>query len=263
MNCLIIPDVHEDVKWVEKILEKENLCDIDKIIFLGDWFDSKSEKSVGAKETCKFMMVLDHQYGDKISWCVANHDIPYYFDIHFLRKNKRVKGNPFYNGSYSHTKARKISKVLTDEFISKQKLAHVVDNVLYTHAGATPDLIPTRLDENEKVCLDIDKFLEECDSVMKNFVYKSGHPFFRVGKVRGGSSKTGGLIWCDGTYEFWTTAEMPFSIFAHTPQYMVPNILNNHLKLDFRQTRYAIIKDGAEIILKSTEDGVEKVFKTK
>lgn len=263
-NVIVIGDSHQDTEFIKKVLKQENNASgADKILFLGDYFDTKKDNVAGAKETSEYLMSLDKEFGDKILWIAGNHCLPYYYDIHFLRQNKKVRVNPFYNGSYSRTKARKISKVLTDEFISKQKLAHVVDNVLYTHAGATPDLIPTNLDENEKVYFDISGFLDECDRVMKNFAYEPNHPFFRVGKIRGGSSKTGGLIWCDGTYEFWTTLDMPFLIFAHTPQYIVPNILNNYLNLDFRQTRYAIVKDGAEIILKSTEGEAEKTFQIK
>lgn len=261
-RVIVCSDVHQDIFFIQKVLKQENNASgADKIIFLGDYFDTKRNDVAGSKATSEYLMFLDREFGDKILWTAGNHCLPYYYDIHFLRKNKKVRENPFYCSGYSRTKAVKISKVLTDEFIAKQKLAHLVDNVLYSHAGATPDLFSTSLDENQKEVYDIEGFLNQCELVRKNFVNESGHPFFRVGYTRGGNSlKGGGLTWCDAS-EFWTSEGLPFQIFGHSPQYMIPNTLYGCLKLDFRQTRYAIVKDGSEIILKSTEGELERVFK--
>ena len=53
--ALVIPDVHQNIAWVKNILEKENPDKFDKIIFLGDFFDSSSDKKSTVVETSEYL----------------------------------------------------------------------------------------------------------------------------------------------------------------------------------------------------------------
>lgn len=261
--CLIIPDVHEDISWVKKILKQENNASgADKIVMLGDMFDSKSDETVGSKETAKYIMQLDQEFGGKIIWHHSNHDLPYYYALEWVRNHTNVHFNPFRCSATSNSKAKNISKIISDEFVKKQKLATLIDNVLYSHAGATPDLF-NLIDDGENKKVDLEGFLKEADDVALNFKTKSSHPFFRVGFSRGGSRGTGGLTWCDGTREFWTNRLMPFEIFGHSPR-DTPWVMTGaggFCQLDCRQTWYAIVENGLEITLKNPYSLEEKKHK--
>jgi len=250
---LTIGDCHEDIEWIKKILKQENNArDVDKIVFLGDFFDSKSDNTAGSKETARFMMSLDQEFGGKIVWHIGNHDISYYYCLEAARNYSNIKFNPFYCSGFTDSKARKIAKILSDEFVQKQKLATCIDNVLYSHAGATPDLF-NLIYENGNQKVDLAGFLKEADEVALNFKINVDHPFLRVGVTRGGYHATGGLTWCDGSREFWTNGLMPFQVNGHTPR-DTPWVMTGaggFCQLDCRQTWYAIVENGLEITLKN------------
>ncbi len=250
-KILCIPDVHQDLLFLSKIIEKE-IAQADKVVMLGDLLDAKNDNVAGSKETANYMMQLDQEFGDKIVWHHSNHDLPYYYALEAARNHTNVKSNPFRCSATSNSKAKNISKIISDEFIKKQKLATLVDNVLYSHAGATPDLF-NLIDDGENKKVDLEGFLKEADDVALNFKTKSSHPFFRVGFSRGGSHATGGLTWCDGTSEFWSNNLLPFQCFAHTPSsnVRISTGAGGYCQLDCRQTWYAIVENGLEITLKN------------
>lgn len=254
-NVIAIGDSHQDISWVKKILKQENNASgADKIVMLGDWLDTKSDEVSGSQETANYMMQLDQEFGDKIVWHHSNHDLPYYYALEAARNHTNVKSNPFRCSATSNSKAKNISKIISDEFIKKQKLATLVDNVLYSHAGATPDLF-NLIDDGENKKVDLEGFLKEADDVALNFKTKSSHPFFRVGFSRGGSYGTGGLTWRDFPKEVVDDGydHLPVQIFGHSACNQ-PIRKGNNFCIDCRQSWYAIVTNGEFIEFKNLDD---------
>jgi len=84
MTTLIIPDVHQDIKSVKKILAIEDINLIDEVVFLGDWFDSFHEppKVASFKDTCLFVrdLVWENNKNKKMVFLVGNHDLAYIYN---------------------------------------------------------------------------------------------------------------------------------------------------------------------------------------
>ena len=76
-KTLIIPDVHQNIGFVNDILRKEDW--FDHCVFLGDWFDTfrniDNKVAYSMKETCKWInSKLDD---DRFIWLLGNHDLSY------------------------------------------------------------------------------------------------------------------------------------------------------------------------------------------
>ena len=76
MRTLIIPDVHQKLVKLERILENNTF---DQLISLGDWFDDFYDTPAQAKKTAERIIELYSKYGENFIWLLGNHDIPYLF----------------------------------------------------------------------------------------------------------------------------------------------------------------------------------------
>src|ERR1700722_434090 len=74
INCesaLIIGDIHQRISWAQAILERE-AGNFDKVIFLGDFFDTHFEgpETATIKETAAFYKFVINNY----NVCMGNHE---------------------------------------------------------------------------------------------------------------------------------------------------------------------------------------------
>ena len=53
MKTLVVPDIHNKINVVQKILDKES--SVDEVIFLGDWFDDFDDSVNDVVEVAKFL----------------------------------------------------------------------------------------------------------------------------------------------------------------------------------------------------------------
>lgn len=239
LKILFFSDVHEDLPWMDSILQKE-LNSVDKVVIGGDFFDSYTHKS-SIKDICKYLNELKLNLKEKLVTCLANHDAGYYFHYERAKLFKHIEPyNHFYCSGFTKSKAYDIAKYLSPDFIKETKLAHFEDGVLYTHAGARPELFKWKGDK-----YDVEGFLKECERLDSNFTWKFEplHPFLQIGKRRGGRSEFGGLTWADWREHDVYDLSLPIQVFGHcglnTPQQKG----NNHC-IDAKQTYYAIVTDG-------------------
>lgn len=238
MKLLVIADVHQNIKWVKQILEME-YDRVDHILFLGDLFDTHRTDVATATETAEYFMKLSCEESN-LTILKGNHDLPYYF---LYPKARNFHGglkahNAFPCSGFTSSKCFDIAKVLDWCFIKRTKLAVMIDGVLYTHAGARPELFPLRPDG-----YDIKAFLNEASSVNDDFSIRTNHVFLGVGHVRGGFNNFGGLTWCDFNHEFRESEGLPPQIFGHTKGDEVRQKGQNYC-IDCKQTYYAVVTDG-------------------
>ena len=121
MKILIVPDVHGSHEW-EKAKEKIN--EVDKIIFLGDYFDAWENKWPDQGENFLNICSFKRQYPDKVILLIGNHDFSY------------ISGGVYGSNCSGHQydKASEIRALLTSN-LDIIDLAFECDGWVFSHAG--------------------------------------------------------------------------------------------------------------------------------
>jgi hypothetical protein len=117
----IIGDVHGRNIW-KQIVNKE--LDSDKIIFLGDYFDSWDIDPIDQIENFKDIIEYKKNNIDKVILLLGNHD--YFIDLHLQSK---ISG---FNGLYSYRYQELIKDSIKHNYT---KMLHIEDNYMFSHAG--------------------------------------------------------------------------------------------------------------------------------
>lgn len=178
-TTLVIPDIHDNIDKVAKIL---NLFpNVDSRIFLGDWFDSFKKPS--AKETVYYLKT--HIIDDpKNILLFGNHDIQY---------TRPCQAQLICSG-FTLQKEYEINCVLFQEDWKKFRTHVWINNWLLSHAGFHAEKlnIPSGSPLSTKEY--IDGALNHAEVMLHN---GATHHLFRAGVSRGGSENYGGITWCD------------------------------------------------------------------
>lgn len=249
-RLLVIPDIHQDIGFAKSVIETEE-GNFDKIIFLGDFFDSHHPKKVsGIKETCSFVNSVREDFDCTI--IAGNHDVGYYDTfVWFRNRHAECRDLPFYCSGRTASKAKKVSKYLNEDIIKEAKLVHYENGRLFSHAGVNENLWPIVYGQNStKIALS--SLLENADRVWKNFRSEEHNPFFWVSEARGGKHKFGGVTWQDWDEEFEDS--LPFGqVCGHTFGEK-PRRKGFSWCIDCGQTYYSIIDRDGKIKHKKIEN---------
>lgn len=122
MKILVIPDVHNHTAEAEAQIAR---YPADRVIFLGDYFDSIGDNPTMAGETAEWLKDSIarpgrlHLYG--------NHDLWYRFP-----KNAQIC---WVGSGFTPQKLREISRVMTPDDWAKMKLVEFVGEIALCHAG--------------------------------------------------------------------------------------------------------------------------------
>lgn len=183
MKYLFVGDLHGRWEMVEEALAKHDKEEHDKIIFMGDMFDSFDRTVADQFKT--FNMVTD-LVKDGIAECVwANHEWSYL--------DHRMKCSGFNKATYA--RRHEFEPIVRNLF---KPYLYLEDTILVTHAGLT-GLAFTKED------------IKNLDAWSKD--YES--PFFAIGRARGGRAPIGGPLWCDFNMEFKPIPNL-IQVFGHT-----------------------------------------------
>ena len=124
MKLLLIYDIHGRSEWIPS---DDQINEVDKVIFGGDYFDSFDRKFDEQLFTFNKIIDIKEKYGDKIIILWGNHDIQYYY----TERNLICSG---YQSEHAHT----INIVLTNAVRNKYlQFAWQYSNHIFTHAGVT------------------------------------------------------------------------------------------------------------------------------
>jgi hypothetical protein len=187
-KILTIPDLHNKVHWVEQFLKE---TPHDRVVFLGDYFDSFGDNPNVAKTTAEWLRSSLEDPKRVHLW--GNHDLPYFFP-----HNRYL-----YCPGFDLEKQRSILSVLPlFETREKIKLCHFENNYLFSHAGAHPEIFthPTEgvsVDWIEELC----KRALEVEMVSGFPTPVTQYSSYRMG-LNNGVYLVGGLTWCDWGQEF-------------------------------------------------------------
>lgn len=216
MRTLIIPDVHQKLNKLEKILENNTF---DRLISLGDWFDDFYDTPRQAQKTAEYILDLYCRYGTNFTWLLGNHDIPYLYpqmyDYYACSGNTREKVKAIkevFNGS---------SKPLgySVELAAVIKIEGCRDIVL-SHAGVSEQHFSKPFSES----VSSEDVLERCEKAFKNTNLLFQDSILCAGTARGGRETVGGITWLDWRYEFSPVASIS-QIVGHTPL-SVPEVID-------------------------------------
>jgi hypothetical protein len=120
MKIICVPDIHQSNHW--KKLLKTDLSAIDKIVFLGDYFDCWKNEWPAQGENFEAIIQFKENFSDKIDVLFGNHDTSYLLD-------ERCSG-------YQHYKARDIKKLINNS-IQFMQVISVYDKYIFSHAGVS------------------------------------------------------------------------------------------------------------------------------
>ena len=128
MKIVALGDTHGRVQWKE-IVEKEK--DADKIVFIGDYFDTHHDGVSGNKQLVNFKEIVAFKRAnpDKVVLLFGNHD------FHYIR-GMAARGETYsgYQGGYAHDFAEAIHDAINDKSV---QMCWMHDNFFFSHAGVT------------------------------------------------------------------------------------------------------------------------------
>lgn len=220
MKTIVIPDVHQRIDSVKRILEAEKYYD--EVVFIGDHFDSFYDppKVAGFQETAEYLryLVMDHPDKSKFVFLVGNHDLSYIYNNRASSMVSIHKAIEFYCSGFTTSKAKKFRKVFYDEglkddfFYKNFKIAHQTQGWTLSHAGLHERHIP--VGKNADILVN-----EIIPHVWKNFRdFTVPHHWLLsgAGQCRGGDCYVGGVLWLDWRMEFEASEHIGRQIVGHT-----------------------------------------------
>lgn len=173
---IAIGDIHGRQNW--KAIVNAEFDRVDRIIFLGDYFDSFNIPVLDQIENFKDLIQLKRDYPDKIVLLTGNHDLHYISSVneHYSGKSKR----------YDYI--IEMDCVLPAIQDRSLQLCHIENDFLFTHAGVTQ----TWLKETGLV-----GDLENLEQLLNDeLYYRPGTFRFRyVHEMQLRNSRTGNNIW--------------------------------------------------------------------
>ena len=206
MKIAVITDIHGSTYWraAMKMIDK-----FDKIIFLGDYFDSWENKWPEQINNVYNIITFKKNFPDEVDLCWANHDISYYLD-------EKCSGYQFEH------------KTDIKDFFNKNKelfnVVYIYDKWIFSHAGVSAKWMS---------CAGI-KTPEEI-----NQLFRERPNFFRwVGPDGYGNNPNEGPLWIRPESLIMNSIKGYNQAVGHTEQENMPKIvLKNKQKYVFTDTR--------------------------
>lgn len=190
-KILCISDIHNRVKIADQILEFEK-GNFDKVIYIGDFFDSYSDNPNIAKDTAIWLKEKLAN-SSNIMLC-GNHD----------HAQKYYTNKKAYCSGFTYEKAKAIREVMNQDDFDKLKQFHIENGILFSHAGLCYWFLDM-LKKHSILKIKKNMSLKQIENLLNKLVaqadqlYSTGyeHPLYMAGFDRGGSSEIGGLSWRD------------------------------------------------------------------
>ncbi len=124
MKTVVLGDTHGRSNWKLAIYQEEP---IDRLIFIGDYFDSYDIP--GVEQIDNFKNIIKYKEDNpqvEVVMLIGNHDHHYFPEIGYTGTS-----------GYQHRIAPSITQVI-DENRHHLQMAYGFDNYLFTHAGVSP-----------------------------------------------------------------------------------------------------------------------------
>lgn len=244
-SCLIIPDVHQDLEWVERVIAAEK-GNFDRIIFTGDFFDSRKKHPLvsSTKEAAKFVKGLCAGSHGPVTILIGNHELPL-MECWFANQkysHKRFVRNAC--SGFTNSKSIEVNKILSWENWRKFELFCEFGGYVISHAGIHPNFwnFYKSREDNLRALWD------EGEEALRTIGIKQSH-LFEAGYARGGSSAFGGLVWLDFSDEFQDNTEIGPQLVGHSQS----DVLRKNGEswcLDCGQSAYVLLSKSGDLTIR-------------
>lgn len=232
-KVLVFGDIHLNISIIPKVEKMFIDGDYDRLIFLGDEFDSFHLSYDNAPVILDQLIMLHNKYNKmakKFVWVAGNHTLSYLTDVHCSGFNRDTYNKIHY----------KLLRAKEDGYILP---FYVFKNVLYSHAGLTNNWLKIFNGSDTKTRL---------RSVKENWKNNRYDLFNMAGYDRGGSSDLASCMWADktellddylqsnivGREHVWK------QVCGHTPVTTIESHLDNHI---FFVDTFSTYRDGTPI----------------
>lgn len=241
---LVIPDIHQDISFLSRILDREDLSRYEQVILLGDYFDARTAAfggEQGTRMTAQLLQELVRAYPRKVRLCWGNHDIIYCrLREYVLRVGaagiERDAQDPEMKETFE--RALWINEVWPGEMWFRLELAVRHEDLLLSHAGIHPQFWP----QADSPGAALQELLTEWEGVIGNLFENEEHPLLEAGPARGGQQPVGGPLWLDWDDEF--VDEIPYwQIVGHSAG-LEPRQKGRSWCIDCGQQAYGVVEDG-------------------
>lgn len=241
-RCLILPDVHQDIAWAERVFAQEATGGTppDLVVFLGDYFDShrSPEARATVTATCAWLDATRRRLGERGVFLLGNHDVQYLEarPACLAHRSPRALGTQC-GSAFSLTTAKRIAKDLPAEFWHDTRLFVRVNGWLLSHAGLAPAHWPAAATIDESIARLDTRCREALASLAPD---RPTDPLLQAGLVRGGDAEIGGITWLDWDCEFEDALPLP-QIVAHTASHQGARQNGRSWCLDGAQGTYGVL----------------------
>lgn len=125
MRIIVLGDTHGRIKWKEIVAKEANA---DKIIFIGDYFDSHSQGVSGNKQIVNFKEIVQFKIDNpqQVVLLTGNHD------FHYIRGIGETYSG--YQAGYALEIGELVEKTIKD---GHMQMCYHQDGYLFSHAGLT------------------------------------------------------------------------------------------------------------------------------
>lgn len=231
MTELIIPDVHDKVHKVARLLEK---VPHDHATLLSDFFDDWHTNSIQARTTAEHVQRWLND--PKITCVLGNHDMAYGWG--HINRSLLCSG-------WTKDKAIAIHSVLAPGDWAKFKLHHWIETKsgrlwLLSHAGLYAGILEGCPREHYRQSVD-----NLCEQALDCLFTGQMHPLLGAGRSRGGPQSVGGINWLD--WDEFVPIPGLNQLVGHTQGKMVRwkrQPASENACIDTTLRHYALIEDG-------------------
>lgn len=231
MKTIVLGDIHGLDIWKKIVNDHKEDCQ--KIIFIGDYFDSHDPFSNGRKQIDNFREILQFKFSSpqEVILLLGNHD------YHYLRGVQEK-----YSG-YQNWLSFDIQEIL-EQNIQYLQICHRQDNLLFSHAGIT------KLWCKQSGITLIDNTIDR----QINLLFQKSREYFRFnGTDIYGDNRTQGPLWVRPGSLGKNKLDGFTQIVGHTRQENLRIRKDNVILIDSLPQEYLEIENGEFRILKSNE----------
>lgn len=228
MKITVIGDIHGHNSW-KKISEQES--NSDKIIFLGDYFDSFSVSPDVQLSNFKEIVQFKNDYLDKVELLLGNHDGSYCLN------NNKCSG---YN-KYTHSIIGSLLYDLVNDSIVKLCYKH--DNFIFSHAGITKTWC-----RNNNIIIN-----DKIDKSINNLIFNNRDALLFQGSDFYGDNVTQSLLWVRPKSLSLDNIDNYWQIVGHT-HYDFIKFNNNCVICDSLPNEYLVIENNNKFNIKQLSE---------
>lgn len=247
---LVIPDVHQNHDFLNRILAAERVEDFEHVVFLGDIFDSRDIDFRGPKSAAKTATILKdmrRRLGSKLVLLYGNHDVPYFAEEAFRANGTLKKGYAHWAlqelcvRPESHENSEAVHQVWSLAFWNYFKPFALINGHLLSHAGVHSSFL-------SNAPYGLESLQKEWDLALRDLIRtgKIGR-ILKAGGARGGEDgEPGGILWQDWNSEFSDDVHYP-QIVGHSAS-AIEHKKGRSWCLDFDQCAYGVLTDKLDVI---------------